>query len=180
MLYIVWNALDTDKKPAISSLFSQAENDESLRSQLKTSFDGLLMWLFMNERAETDEASLKDLAPTNHNKTPATEKVKEISQLINPILLYVSDSDKNVQAIKIALTSLMNIVKAMNTGIIRQLFNENMGMYVSHRLSTRTGIIFQKLLNQWLVADSIVNYFVFELKGFEFLLNSIGTNLGNV
>jgi len=36
------------------------------------------------------------------------------------------------------------------------------------------------LLNQWLVADSIVNYFVFELKGFEFLLNSIGTNLGNV
>jgi len=30
------------------------------------------------------------------------------------------------------------------------------------------------------VTDSIVNYFVFELKGFEFLLNSIGTNLGNV
>ena len=29
-------------------------------------------------------------------------------------------------------------------------------------------------------ADSIVNYFVFELKGFEFLLNSIGTNMNNV
>jgi hypothetical protein len=55
MLYIVWNAKDTDKKPAISSLFSQAENDEDIRAQLKTSFDGLLMWLFMNERAEADE-----------------------------------------------------------------------------------------------------------------------------
>jgi hypothetical protein len=78
------------------------------------------MWLFMNERAETDELALKDLTPANtNNKTPATEKVKEISQLINPILLFVSDSDKNTLAIKIALSSLMNIVKAMNTGILR-------------------------------------------------------------
>ena len=34
----------------------------------------------MNERAETDELALKDLTPANtNNKTPATEKVKEIS-----------------------------------------------------------------------------------------------------
>ena len=100
--------------------------------------------------------------------------------IINPILLFVSDSDKNLKAIKIAVSSLMNIAKAMNTGILRQVFSDNMGQYISHRLSTRSGIIFQKLLNQWLVADSIVNYFVFELKGFEFLLNSIGTNMNNV
>jgi hypothetical protein len=48
MLSIVWNAQDSDKKPAISALFSQAENDEAVRAQLKTSFDGLLMWIFMN------------------------------------------------------------------------------------------------------------------------------------
>jgi hypothetical protein len=31
MLFIAWNAFDTEKKPAISSLFSQAETDEALR-----------------------------------------------------------------------------------------------------------------------------------------------------
>lgn len=90
---------------------------------------------------------MKDFAGPNNMKTPATEKVKEISLIINPILLFVSDSDKNLQAIKIAVSSLMNIAKAMNTGILRQVFSDNMGQYISHRLSTRTGIIFQKLLN---------------------------------
>jgi hypothetical protein len=62
---------------------------------------------------------LKDFGQTTNLKTPATEKVKEISMIINPILLFVSDSDKNLKAIKIAVSSLMNIAKAMNTGILR-------------------------------------------------------------
>jgi hypothetical protein len=47
--------------------------------------------------------------------------VREISELIHPLLMFVSDSDKNTQAIKIALSSLMNIVRAMNTGLLRQV-----------------------------------------------------------
>jgi hypothetical protein len=57
MLYIAWNAFDKEKKQAISGLFSAAETEESLQTLLKKSFDGLLLWLFMNERSEVDEAS---------------------------------------------------------------------------------------------------------------------------
>jgi hypothetical protein len=108
------------KKQAISGLFSAAETEESLQTLLKKSFDGLLLWLFMNERSEVDEASLKPIVVFGLN-TPATEKVREISELIHPLLMFVSDSDKNTQAIKIALSSLMNIVRAMNTGLLRQV-----------------------------------------------------------
>jgi hypothetical protein len=120
MLYIAWNAFDQEKKQAISGLFSAAETEESLQTLLKKSFDGLLLWLFMNERSEVDEASLKPIVVFGLN-TPATEKVREISELIHPLLMFVSDSDKNTQAIKIALSSLMNIVRAMNTGLLRQV-----------------------------------------------------------
>jgi hypothetical protein len=42
------------------------------------------------------------------------------------------------------------------------------------RLSERTNEYFIKLLGQWLVSDSVASFFVFDLGGFEFLLDTIG------
>lgn len=36
--------------------------------------------------------------------------------------------------------------------------------------------MFTKLLAHWLVSDTLVNYFVFSLKGFEFLLDIISAD----
>jgi hypothetical protein len=77
--------------------------------------DGLLLWLFLNEEDGVV-------------KIPATLKVKEITDLIYPILMFVADSEKNTEVIKIALTSLVNLVKGMNSGIIKQVTGENMGV----------------------------------------------------
>ena len=45
---------------------------------------------------------------------------------------------------------------------------------MSVRLSERTNEYFIKLLSQWLISDSVASYFVFDLGGFEFLLDTIG------
>jgi len=45
---------------------------------------------------------------------------------------------------------------------------------VSVRLSERTNEYFIKLLGSWLVSDVVASYFVFDLGGFEFLLDTIG------
>lgn len=42
------------------------------------------------------------------------------------------------------------------------------------RLSERTNEYFIKILGQWLISDSVASYFVFDLGGFEFLLDTIG------
>lgn len=128
MLDIAWNAFDQNKLPAIAKLFTQG-ND----ADLKGVFDGLLLWLFLNE--EDGVAS-----------TPATQKVKEITNLIHPVMMFISDSEKNTEAIMIALSSLVNLVKGMNEGIIKQVTGDNMGVQTSHRFSTRTSKLFQKML----------------------------------
>jgi len=50
-----------------------------------------------------------------------------------------------------------------------------MAIQMSHRLQVRISQIFQKLIAKWLVESSVVEFFVFELKGFDFLLETIGT-----
>lgn len=175
LIYVAWNAQDKDKKPAIAGLLSSAESSESVRTTLKENFDSLLFWLILNERADADEQATTGYAPYGH-KSPATVKVREISELITPLLSFISDSDKNTQALKIALASLMDLVKAMNTGVLRQLQSSAMGLQVSHRLTSRANAILQNLLRKWLVSESIVRYFVFELDGFDFLLETIGTS----
>lgn len=53
-----------------------------------------------------------------------------------------------------------------------------MGFDLSLRLSERTNEYFIKLLGQWLISDSVASYFVFDLGGFEFLLDTIGVGGG--
>jgi hypothetical protein len=47
---------------------------------------------------------------------------------------------------------------------------------VAIRLTTRCNDLFTKLLSTWLVSETVVNYFVFELRGFEFLLDTISSH----
>jgi hypothetical protein len=58
MLYVAWHAQDKDKKSSLSGVFGQAESDEAVRSGLKEKFDGLLLWLLLNERSEADVVAL--------------------------------------------------------------------------------------------------------------------------
>lgn len=106
MLSIAWEAKDKDKVQTISKLYAEGEG-------LKTILDRLLLWLFLNERSTADEKAAEGYLPVSA-KTPATIKVKEITDLINPMLMFVSDSEKNTAAIKTALTSLLSIVRGMN------------------------------------------------------------------
>ena len=47
-------------------------------------------------------------------------------------------------------------------------------MEMAVRLSHRTNEYFIKFLKQWLISDTVASYFVFDLQGFEFLLDTIG------
>lgn len=51
-----------------------------------------------------------------------------------------------------------------------------MGFDQAIALSNRTNALFSKLLSSWLASEKAVNYFVFELKGFEFLLDTISVD----
>jgi hypothetical protein len=70
--------------------------------------------------------------------------------------------------------SMTSIVRRMNKTIVDLVTNNQIGFDLSVRLSERTNEYFTKLLGQWLVSDNLASYFVFELGGFEFLLDTIG------
>jgi hypothetical protein len=54
-----------------------------------------------------------------------------------------------------------------------------LGYEISVKLSNRTNDYFIKFLKQWLISDSVASYFVFDLEGFEFLLDTIGVGSEN-
>ena len=74
--------------------------------------------------------------------TPATDKVKEISALIMPLMMQVSENVENKQGIKFALTTLMDIVKTMNASILKQSTGMVMAIQLSHQLQVRISVIF--------------------------------------
>lgn len=75
---------------------------------------------------------------------------------------------------KIALQSMTAIVKKLNKSLVDLASTQQLGQDVAVRLSERTNEYFTKLLSQWLISDTIASYFVFDLEGFEFLLDTIG------
>lgn len=100
--------------------------------------------------------------------------MKKITDLIEDILTSVSDNENNEQAIKIGLFSLTTIVKKMNSTILDLAKDNSLGYDTAIKLSERTNEYFIKFLGSWLVSDSVASYFVFDLSGFEFLLDTIG------
>lgn len=97
-----------------------------------------------------------------------------MTEMIEEIFGLLAESDKNEVAVKSALASLTTIVRRMNKTLIDLATNNQLGFDVSVRLSERTNEYFIKLLGQWLISDSVASYFVFDLGGFEFLLDTIG------
>jgi hypothetical protein len=143
-----------------------------MRKELKHSLDNILLWLVMNGREALDETYLSTLGNSSL-QTPATHAVKNMTSVIKDILMLVSDCVQNLESIKIALSSLVLIVSNVNKGIAQRSKNESIGFDQAIALSNRTNALFTKLLSVWLVSEKAVNYFVFELKGFEFLLDTI-------
>ena len=62
----------------------------------------------------------------------------------------------------------------MNRGLTRAAEEGSIGADALMNLSRRTNEYFTKFVGNWLKSDSIARYFVFELGGFEFLLDTIG------
>ena len=97
-----------------------------------------------------------------------------MTEYVDEIFLILGETEKNETAVKIALSSMTTIVKRVNKTLIDLATNHQVGFDLSVRLSERTNEYFTKLLGQWLVSDSVASYFVFDLGGFEFLLDTIG------
>lgn len=97
-----------------------------------------------------------------------------MTEYVDEIFVILGETEKNEIAVKIALSSMTTIVKKVNKVLIDLTTNHQIGFDLSVRLSERTNEYFTKLLGQWLVSDSVASYFVFDLGGFEFLLDTIG------
>jgi hypothetical protein len=139
--------------------------------------DNLLLWLFLNARTADDEQYLAPLA-NSALQTPATFYVKQITTTIQDILQCVGDCVSSSEAIKISLKSLTKIVKTVNKEVLNKSDVEKIGFDSSLTLAKRTNSLFTKLLDSWLVSDVTINYFCFDLRGFAFLLDTIGTDDG--
>jgi len=50
-----------------------------------------------------------------------------------------------------------------------------LSFFVGVKLTKRTNQMFTKMIAHWLVSDQLVEYFVFTLKGFDFLLHTISS-----
>ena len=66
------------------------------------------------------------------------------------------------------------VTKEMNSGIVKQSQNEEMSFDVATRLNEQTNDFFSKYLSKWLINDKLASQFVFDLNGFDFLLDTIG------
>ena len=70
----------------------------------------------------------------------------------------------------------MHIVKSLNKKVLMTATKETVGFDSSLRLSKRTNSLFTSLLESWLVSDTTINYFCFDLCGFAFLLDTVGSD----
>jgi hypothetical protein len=68
----------------------------------------------------------------------------------------------------------VRVVKQLNRGLSRAAEEGTAGADALLGLSRRTNDYFTRFVGNWLKSDSIASHFVFELGGFEFLLDTIG------
>lgn len=85
--------------------------------------DNLLMWLFLSGRMTDEESYLVTLS-NNSLQTPSTFIAKQITAKIKDILTQVGDCIQSSEAIKIALRSLIQIVKSLNKKVLTSASKE--------------------------------------------------------
>lgn len=96
LIYIIRYA-ESKTKPgtlAISELFASCVSNSRLKKEYKTSMDNLLTWLFLNSRLPKDDQAISQLGNSS-TLTPATSKVKQITELTEEILTLLAESDQN-------------------------------------------------------------------------------------
>jgi hypothetical protein len=108
------------------------------------------------------------------SQTPATAKVKRITEMVEAYFLRLGGKEKDDVATQAALSSLVRVVKQLNRGLSRAAEDGTAGADALLCLSRRTNDYFTKFVGNWLKSDPIASHFVFELGGFEFLLDTIG------
>lgn len=133
----------------------------------------MVSWLFLNARGLAEEQAPNGLGNVA-TQTPATAKVKRITEMVEGYLMRLKTTEKDDGATQIALSSLVRVVKSMNRGLTRAAQEGSIGADALMNLSRRTNEYFTKFVGNWLKSDSIARHFVFELGGFEFLLDTIG------
>ena len=132
-----------------------------------------MSWLFLNARGSAEEQAASGLGNAAI-QTPATAKVKRITVLIESYLMRLGVGERREAACQVALNSLVRVVKQLNKSILKAAEEGSAGADVLWSLSRRTNEYFTQLVGNWLKSDSIASHFVFELGGFEFLLDTIG------
>jgi hypothetical protein len=148
-------------------------SSKQLKQEFQASLDDLVAWLFLNARGATEEQAASGLG-NQETQTPATAKVKKITDMVEAYLLRLGGKDKDEVATQMALSSLVRVVKQLNRGLAQAAEDGTAGVDALMSLSRRSNDYFTKFVGNWLNSDAIANHFVFELGGFEFLLDVIG------
>lgn len=141
--------------------------------EYQASLDDLVAWLFLNARGPAEEAASSGLGNVASN-TPATAKAKRITEMVETYLAKLGSGDEQEAATQVALASLVRVVKQLNSSLTCAAEAGSIGPDALMSLSRRTNDYFTKFVGGWLKSDSIARHFVFELGGFEFLLDTIG------
>ena len=157
---------------ALSDLEHQVATNKQLKMEYQASLDDLVAWLFLNARGVAEEQAPAGLGQVAGH-TPATRKVKEITEMVEAYLSKLGSGDKQEAATQVALASLVRVVKQLNYSLTSAAESGSIGVDAMMSLSRRTNDYFTKFVGGWLKSDSIARHFVFELGGFEFLLDTI-------
>ena len=78
-----------------------------------------MTWLFLNARSSTEEISQNFLGNVSLN-TPATLKVKKITEIIESYLMKLGSDVQEYEAVKVALRSLVKVVQQFNTTLMEK------------------------------------------------------------
>ena len=149
LIYVIRHAENKGKPGtlAIQELFNSVSTNSKLRKDYEDSFNHLLTWLFLNARQAKDETPVSQLGNSS-NLTPATAKVKQITEHIEEIFQLLGDcGETSEQAVKIGLKSLTSIVRKMNKTLIDLASSNSLGFELSVKYSERTNEYFIKLLS---------------------------------
>lgn len=119
LLYVVRFA-ESKTKPgtlAMRELHSSLGSSPRLQRDFAESMDNLITWLFLNARQTKDDLVTSQLGNSTA-LTPATSKVKFMTELIEELFGLLPESENGEQALKIALQSLTSIVKKLNKTLV--------------------------------------------------------------
>ena len=158
LLYILAYAKTKENESSVCSLFGSGQHMEAIESGLTN----LLTWLFHNHREKEEKT----------NNSPALEAVNRISELTTLILQQVGEYEA---VIKVALSKLISTIKNIhNQEVLSLSKSQQIGWDITVKIAKRANKLFKHFLHNWLVTDDVASYFVFDLQGFDFLLDNIG------